>query len=381
MRILIAHSFYRIPGGEDRYARQQAELLGDDNEVFLLSRSNVDLPAGIRTAGRMIFSPSQAREVKGTLERWRPDVVHVHNVYPAFGPAVHIAARKLGVPLVMTVHNLRLRCPNSFMFTEGAVCRRCARGAYWNAVTHRCFSSKSQAAAYASSLWVHRYGLRMERWVDRFIAPSGFMRNRLVEWGLDEGIVEVVRNFTDIDSRDPGVPGKYGVFAGRLSPEKGLDVLLHALRAAGDPPFRIVGDGPATEEVSRLKEELRLDHTELVGRVPSEAMHSILAEARFLALPSLWEENAPLAALEAMARGRPLLVTGMGGLPELVARGGGVVCAPGDAQDMADKLRRFDDDGFCERQGRQAWEFASSELLPEAHKANLEAIYTAVVGE
>lgn len=378
MRVLVAHSFYRLPGGEDRYVGQQVRLLERRHDVSLLGPRNTELRTGLATASGMAYSRAALRRVEEELARFDPDIVHLHNAYPALGPAVHLAAERRGVPLVMTVHNFRLRCPNGYMFTEGAPCRRCESGMYAHAVVHRCFPSRAQAAGYAAALWVHRFVLRLHDKVRTFITPSGFVAARLLEWGVPPDRVEVVRNFTEVRG-EPGSAGSYLMYLGRLSGEKGVDVLLRAARAAGDPPLKIVGDGPVQAPLEGLARDLGLERTRFVGRVEADAVPALLRDARALVLPSVWDENAPIAALEAMALGRPLVVARTGGLPELVGSGEGFGCEPGDVDDLAATLRSvLDDDDACVRAGRRAWERAAAEFTPDRHLERLEDVYSKV---
>ena len=260
MRILYAHCFYRVPGGEDRHVRDQVDLVSRAHDVELISEANVDLAEGPATAARMLYSRAKKQQVGAIIERFAPDVVHVHNAYPSLGPAVLLAARERDVPVVMTVHNFRPRCPNGFMFTEGAMCHRCESGLYVNALVHRCFPTKKQAGAYAAVLWAHRFVMRLEERIARFIVPSEFMGRRLLEWGIGDERVRVIRHFVPsagYSGSDPRI-GSYGAFLGRLSSEKGLDILLAALHRAGDPPFLIVGDGPHRRVLEDLARKLRL---------------------------------------------------------------------------------------------------------------------------
>lgn len=378
MRALIAHSFYRLPGGEDRYVRQQVELLGERHTVELLERSNADLSGGVSVAAHMIYSAGERQAVRATIDRFEPDLIHLHNAYPSLGPAVHLAAQELGVPLIMTVHNFRLRCPNGYMFTEGSPCRRCEGGRYHNAVVHRCLSSRSQSAGYAASLWVHRFLLHLDSKVALYLTPSDFLRRRMVEWGFSPKRVTVLRNFTEITGGE-AEPGSHGLYLGRLSPEKGVDVLLRSLARAGDPPFVIAGEGPHRSALERLATDLGLVGTRFVGQVPIGEVTALLASSRFLAVPSLWDENAPLAALEAMASGRPLLVTDAGGLPELVASGEGLSCPPGDEEALAGSVSRLmADDELCRALGKRGLARAA-EFVPARHLAGLESIYAGVI--
>lgn len=375
MRILLAHSFYRIPGGEDGYVRQQAELLRERHTIELLERHNEELTGGMTTLKDMTYSLRTKTGVSSVIRDFRPDLIHLHNAYPSLGPAVHLAATKASVPLVMTVHNFRLRCPNGYMFTEGESCRRCEGGLYTNAVMHNCFPSRGQAAGYAAALWTHRFLLRLDKKVSLYLTPSEFVRRRMLEWGFDEGRVEVVRNFTTVHENSVE-PGDHGLYLGRISPEKGIDVLLRSLRKAGDPPFKIVGDGPILETLKELAARLELRNTDFLGRLPHDAVRAVLRESRFLVLPSSWDENAPLAALEAMALGRPLLVTATGGLVELIRNGEGIACPVGDENALASAIRRLnEDDDRCRALGTEALRRAKDEFAPQAHLDRLEAAY------
>jgi glycosyltransferase involved in cell wall biosynthesis len=260
------------------------------------------------------------------------------------------------------------------MFTEGSLCRRCEGGNYTNAVRHRCFPSKAQAYGYATSLWIHRFLLRLEKKVDLFIVPSRFMRDQLHDWGINR--TAYVPNYTEVPAASPS-EGSYGLYFGRLSPEKGLDHLIAALKFAGDPPFQIVGDGPLEGKLKDMVAALGLKNTRMVGRVAPDELPRILQEARFAALPSVSHENAPLAALEAMAAARPLLVSDRGGLPELVEGGAGVICRSSDAQDLATKIRRMmEDPSFCVSAGERAVKRAVEEFSAEKHLERLETAYS-----
>ena len=323
MRVMIAHSFYRMQGGEDGYVRQQFDLLRRRHDVLLFDKYNAELPGGASTAARMLYSRRVRDEVEDVIRTFRPDIIHLHNAYPSLGPSVSLVAEEFHIPLVLTAHNYRLRCPNGFMFTAESLCERCVGGAYHNAVLHPCFLSKTQSIAYASSLWAHRFILRLEDKASMFVCPSDFMRATLQGWGIPRGKLTMIRNFTEPVADADSSPGEYGVYVGRLSREKGVHVLLAALKSVGDPPFTILGDGPESARLRQLSSELGLVNTNFGGRARAEIVDQVLRRARLVVLPSVWNENAPLAALEAMARGRPLIVSAVGGLPELVDSGPG----------------------------------------------------------
>jgi len=376
LRILFAHCFYRIPGGEDRHVRDQVELVSRAHDVELMSEENAELSEGPATAARMLYSREMKMHAGATIDRFAPDVVHLHNVYPSLGPSVLLAASERGIPIVMTVHNFRLRCPNGFMFTEESPCRRCESGIYVNAVVHRCFRTKKQAGAYAGILWAHRFVMRLEQRIARFIVPSEFMRQRLGEWGIGEERVRMIRHFVRVRKGNADTVGTYGVFLGRLSSEKGLDVLLAALGRAGDPPFMIVGDGPHRRMLEDLASQLRLVNTRFLGWQSPDHVEGLLAAARYVAIPSIGEETANLAALEALSAARPLLVSQRGALPELVASGAGLTCRPGDEIDLSEKISLLmKDDALCRRASAAAVKFARRRLDAQQHLSGLESLY------
>jgi len=379
VRILIAHSFYRQAGGEDRYVAQQIALLEREHEVRLEARENADLASGPLTAARMIHNRGERRAFDHAIAEFRPDVIHLHNPYPSLGPAVHQAAEKAGVPLVQTIHNFRLRCPNGFMFTEGAPCQRCIAGRYDNAIRHDCFASRRQAVAYAAALWVHRFGMRLEDKVATYIAPSQFVERRLVDWGFPADRVRLVRNFTM--PPDGVVPvGTGGLYLGRLSGEKGVDVLLRALLILGDPPFEIAGDGPEATNLRALATSLGLQGVRFLGQIPVEAVPAAIDRARFVVFPSTWDENAPLAALESMARARPIIASAAGGLPELAENGRGRLCLPGDADALAEAIAGYDDAPRASADGDRARQFVLDECSPEPHLKGLLGVYERLAG-
>jgi len=380
MRILLAHASYRVPGGEDRYVSQELDLLRETHEVELLSAENERLGPTVTTAARMLYSRERIAEVEAALTRFRPDVVHVHNVYPGFGPAVHVASARRRTPLVMTVHNYRMRCPNGLMFTEGTTCRRCVPGVYAHAVLHECFPTKQQAGAYAISLWLHRFLHRLERKVAIFIAPSAFMRDELERWGIAPERIHLIRHPAEMAVASAAGTGEFGLYAGRLSPEKGVDTLLRALAIAGDPPFVIAGDGPQDTILRRLAADLGLERARFTGRVPAADVRSLLDRARFLVIPSLSHETASLSALEGLAAGRPLLATRTGALSELVGDDRGMLCGPRDVHGMAEQIRRMmADDDLCTNAGDHAAAFAREDLSPDRHRSALEAAYASAI--
>jgi glycosyltransferase involved in cell wall biosynthesis len=264
------------------------------------------------------------------------------------------------------------------MFTEGAPCRRCERGVYAHAVTHACFGSKKQAVAYATILWTHRFVMRLERQVARFVVPSDFMRRRMLEWGVTEERLRLVRHFVEMAPDDVNSPTSdmYGAYIGRLSTEKGVLALLTGLQHAGDPPFMIAGEGPQRLSLELHARRLRLENTQFLGWLPHADATALLSHARYVAITSSSEETASLSALEGLGAGRPLLVSNRGALPELVATGAGITFRADDPFELAQGITKLmTDDDMYQRASIEAARFAREFLSPERHVADLEAAY------
>lgn len=381
MRILIAHAYYRIRGGEDRYVDEQAALVSEIHDVRLFTRSNADLSSPVEATTSVLGLNRRSRALGAELDSFRPDIVHVHNVFPALGPVVHNETAERGIPLVMTVHNYRLRCPNGLTFTEGKPCQRCVTGSNANAVLHHCFLSSSQAAVYALGLSVHRRLAKTETKVDLYLTPSDFVTARLHQWGIEPSRVRTVRSFTRAFPNASTEPGAYGLYLGRLSAEKGIDVLLRALASTGDPPFKVVGEGPGRDELLALARTLGLQRTEFVGRLETKDVDEVIRGARYVTMPSLWDETGGLAAMEGMAAGRPILVSDRGGLPELTSSGGGFSVTAGDVVATSAAITRFmSDDGLCAEMGARGLDLAREHLSEDAHLTAIDGVYRELSG-
>lgn len=388
MRIMIAHSFYRLLGGENRYVEQQAGLLSESHEIDLLAVDNSSISTSVRTATQMVWSRSKMEEVETRIDAFDPDVIHVHNTYPSLGSAVHLIADRKSIPLVMTVHNLRLRCPNGLMFTEGGRCERCLDGNYLNGVIHSCFPRKDQALAYAAALWIHRFVLQLEGRIDFFIAPSDFMAEKLITWGIPSSKIGVIRNFATSESSPNSSESSpnnqvsdspVGMFAGRISSEKGLHVLIEALGLAGDPRFLILGDGPLKGELMARARDLGLRRTDFLGERPLHEVKNLFQTSAFAVFPSLCDENAPLAVLESMMAGCAVIVSDRGGLPELVD-GRGFVVPAGDAPSLAVHIRELArSPSIANQAGEKARRFALNELSAARHVKQLEQVYRSLI--
>ncbi|GAB3795345.1 glycosyltransferase family 4 protein [Micromonospora zhanjiangensis] len=323
--MVVAHNRYREaqPSGENTIVDLEiAQLTAAGVEVLPFLRSSDEIPALPATAKALlpispIWAPQAQRDLGRLLAEHRPDVVHLHNPYPLISPWVVRTAHRHGVPVVQTVHNYRQVCSSGVYFRDGRICTDCRGRAFGlPAVVHRCYrGSRAQSALMATTLAVHRPTWRS---VDRYIALTSAIADHLRDYGIPADRITVKPNAVP----DPGPPAPLGdgfLFFGRLSPEKGLDLLLDAWRRHPDGdlgPLRIAGDG----ELRPLAERAAAERTDVkyLGPLDRAGVAAALRDtAVVLAVPT-WHDVLPTVVIEALAAGRPVLGTALGGIPYLL---------------------------------------------------------------
>lgn len=293
-------------------------------------------------AAKITYSTEARHKIAALAERAQPNIAHAHNVYHHISPAIFETLKAHGISTVLTLHDLKIACPAYKMLTHDGICERCKGGAIWNVVRHRCIkNSLSLSAVIMLESTVHRMLGCYSRNVDRFVVPSRFYLDKLVEWGWPRGRFTHVPNFVDVEVHHPDSnPGRAFVFFGRLGPEKGLRTLVRAA-ARASVPLWIVGSGPEEVGLRELTRELGAD-VEFFGYRTGEALHETIRRARAVVLPSEWYENAPMSVMEAYALGRPVIGANIGGIPELVIQNEtGVTFPSGSVEALATQLSHF----------------------------------------
>jgi glycosyltransferase involved in cell wall biosynthesis len=344
MKILLVHNIYQQRAGEEAVVGAEALLLrAHGHEVVRYERSNDELQARralsrIGAAAETIWSSRSFREVTDLIGKERPDIAHFHNTFPLISPSAYYACARAGVPVVQTLHNYRLLCPAAKLLRDGSVCEAClACRAAWPGVVHKCYrGSRAATAVAAAMLAVHRGMGSWQTKVDAYIALSEFARQKFIEGGLPANRIMVKPNFVASDSGARTQLGDYALFVGRLSEEKGPQLLLAAWRGMQTKiPLRIAGDGPLLEKLSREIGEASLAHIELVGHRRSDEVRALMQGARLLVFPSVWYEGFPMTIAEAFSCGLPVVASRLGSMAEIVRhRVTGLHFEPGAAADL-----------------------------------------------
>jgi len=348
VKILVIHNEYQQRGGEDAVLQAEARLLGEHGHtVVRYQRNNSELRewggfSSLRAGFEAVWASRSYREVAALIAEERPQVAHFHNTLPLISPAAYYACAEAGVPVVQTLHNYRLLCPSATFLRDGTVCEAClGRSVPWPGVVHACYrDSRAATAAVTSMLAIHRAMGTWRQKVSVYVALTEFARRKFLEGGVPAERVVVKPN---VMVRDPGAKkemGEYALFVGRLSEEKGPQVLLNAwARLAGRVPLKIAGDGPLRVELARRIEAKGLNGVDLLGGVSSEQLVGFLHNARFLVFPSVWYEGFPITIAEAFACGVPVLASRLGSMAEIVEDGKtGLHFTAGDDADLAAKV-------------------------------------------
>ncbi len=404
MRVLAANKFYFVRGGSERYLFELTRILEErghsvvpfamehpQNEeseyadlfvshVGFHTRRNVgDL---LRTAARVVHSVEARRKIVALVRRTQPDVAHLHNIAHQLSPSIIYGLKAEGVPIVQTLHDHKLICPNYQMFVDGQPCERCAKWRYYNACVHRCMHG---SIAWSCLVAVEAYARKLlgtySRHVDTFIAPSRSLMDRMIAHGVEPGKIVHLPNAIELKDYEPRFESDgYAAYVGRLSAGKGLETLLEALALSPGVVFKVVGDGPSADDLKSIVEQRGLRNVEFVGYKSGVELRTILRGAQFVVVPSECYENSPLVVYEACAYGKAVIGSLMGGIPELIEDGEtGLLFTPGDAQELAEALATlWNDRERSVRMGKEARRRAEREYGPDRHYEQIMSIYERV---
>lgn len=356
--ILLVHTRYRLPGGEDAvFAAERTMLAAHGHKVAVYERANAEADGSLwqklLLPLRAVYSLKTVREVRALIRRENIELVHVHNTLLAASPSVFWACLKERVPVVQTLHNFRIFCPNGILLREGRVCEDCPAHGLGCAVKHRCYrGSRAQSFVCAAVYWFHRR-LGTYRRID-LIALTEFDKAKLLEFNAKTPVFDPARLYVKPNPVDvpawaalPWAARKNQmVFAGRLEELKGLKTALAAWKllenTPGAPRLIVAGAGPL-ESWAKANAG---PNVELVGQLSREALAALLAESKAAVAPSLCYESFALVPAEAHAMGTPVLASALGNVGASVQPGeDGFLFAPGDAAALADAVQKLEQAG------------------------------------
>lgn len=337
----------------------------------------------VSRGAKIIYSFEAKRKIRSLIDDRRPVIAHAHNIYHHISPSIFPELKAAGIPTVMTLHDLKLACPAYTMRSEGKVCELCKGGRIHNVLVNRCIKgSLALSGLVFVETAVHRMLGVYSRNVDRFVSPSRFLIEKLVEWGWPRERFAYIPNFVDAGAVVPQRgAGRGFLYFGRLAPEKGLDVLIRAA-ARANVKLALAGTGPE-EGTLRALAEREGTEVRFLGHLGGDDLSRAISEARAVVMPSTWYENAPLMILEAYAHARPVVGSAIGGIQELIREGEtGFFVPPSEVEPLADALARIASmpDDEVMRLGEAGRSWVEREFSPEVYRSRILELYQSLAG-
>lgn len=382
MKILIVHNRYQQRGGEDTVvAAEQWLLRSYGHEVELLEADNDHIRSGVSSglaAVQSIYSFNGKRKMREALQKKRPDLVHVHNFFPTLSPSIFVACSEAKIPVVHTLHNYRIQCAVNSLYRAGQICEECVESrSFLPAVRHGCYrSSRAGSVIVGLTMALHD---QMGTWSSRvsaYIALTSFAAAKMGRFRIPPEKIFVKPNFAS----DRGIgdhDGTYALFAGRLTPEKGLQTILDA-DAAGAlcMDVVIVGDGPMRPALEQAAAR-RGSRLKLKGFVGPDEMLGWMKSARALLMTSLWYEGDPMVVIEAFSVGLPVIASSISNTAATVrAEQAGLIYSAGDSIEFSAALQKLASDNVAARlMSQNARNYYLATHTPEKNYARLMEIY------
>lgn len=312
------------------------------------------------------------------LDRFQPDIVHLQNIHAHITPSVIFEAKARGLPVVWTLHDYKLICPNSHFLIDatGEICEACGRNAFYQTILKRCKKGSLLASTMASiEAYAHQM-LRVRERVDAFLSPSAFLRDKFIDRGFQKAKVHHIPNFLNNDAFEKVEENNgYFLFLGRLAAIKGIHLLIDACRKT--PDVKLIMAGSIEEKIQKEIPGSLPTNIRYVGLKHGEELKQLTKECRCLILPSLWYENQPYSILEAFAYGKPVIASDLGGMKELIGDSErGLLIPPGDVQALADAMQwMMNHPSEAKEMGDKAYNYVLSQHSPESHSRKLHSIY------
>lgn len=334
--------------------------------------------AKLSRAVAAIYSIQAERRLRRLLDVTRPNVAHAHNIYHHLSPSILVELHRQNIPVVLTLHDLKLVCPAYKMYTHGTVCQACRGGALRNVIKNRCIKDST---AMSALVWLestlHKAFDLYQRTVTRFVVPSRFFLTKFAEWGVDTTRFAHIPNSVDVEALvAQGDPGDAFVYLGRLVAEKGVDTLI---KAAAQARVRLIVIGTGPEEAGLRELAARLGgQVEFTGYLSGDALRAAISSARAVVVPSEWYENAPISVMEASALARPVIGANIGGIPELIRQGEtGFVFTSGNVDSLVDVLTQVQrlPMNVLRRIGMAGREWMRVEFSPTAYRDRMLTLY------
>jgi glycosyltransferase involved in cell wall biosynthesis len=349
-------------------------------------KENTGLIGRAKLALHAIYSGEARRRLRRVIADFRPDVAHIRNIYHHLSPSILWELKKQNIPVLYHLNDFKLLCPSYNLVSKGNACERCKGGKFRHVMSEGCYTGPRGATALlAAEAYIHKWMSTYEICVDQFLAPSRFVKTKLIEHGWDADKIEVLPHFLRLSERPvqhPAVDAPI-LYFGRLSPEKGLTDLLHAMQRLPHIRLRIAGEGPQRGELEALVTKLGLTNVEFIGKVGGAVLDEVIAAARFTLLPSRAYETFGKSILESYAWGRTVIASDLGSRRELVQDGHtGLLFRSGDIDHLTEVISFLDQrPELATQMGEAGRALVRREYTPEKHYVELTRLYEEMAAE
>jgi glycosyltransferase involved in cell wall biosynthesis len=405
MKILQINSFYYNRGGDCTHMFGTTKLLEKHGHVVIPfsmkhplnfdsnfqeywpsfidykeAVKNKNIKTSITVITRSLYSLESKKCISRILDDHTPEIAHIHNIHHHITPSILSEIKKRNIPIVWTLHDYTILCPNTSFLTEGGeICESCKKTKYFMAPIKRCKKNSVGASTVAMlENYFHRI-IDIYRHVDLFISPSDFLRNKFIEYGMGDKVV-TLNNFIDVKKIIPNYSNAgYIIYIGRLNKIKGVGTLVEAVKGLPGIRLKVVGDGELFESFKRQN----IPNIEFLGFKTGNDLHQLLSNSMFAVVPSEWYENFPYSVLEPMAFGKPVIGANIGGIPELLRDGEtGLLFESGNMHGLREKISYLaEQPDATEMMGRNARRYIENSLNEDIHYKKLMEIYDGLIGE
>ena len=385
LRILFLHNRYQQLGGEDVAVALEQELLKQKgHDVDLLFFENHFSGNGwgsIKRLGSFFYNTRSAKQLKSTIDKFKPDIVHVHNFFFTASPSIFYVCQKRRLPVVQTLHNFRLVCANALLMRDNKPCELClTQKLPIHGFLYKCYRNSAFASAMVTAITgLYKINGLWKNKIDKFITLTSFAQRKFLNssLSLNDSQMVVKPNFTSDYGFGPLPRQHFYLFVGRISTEKGIDVLVETF-SQSKLPLILLGDGP---ERMRLEDKLKNQtNIQFLGSKSKEEVIGFMKKAKALVFPSLWYEGMPYTIIESFSTGTPVIASYLGSMKELVVDGyNGFHFETGNTESLLQVLLRFENEGngALYTNARNTY---LEKYTPDEHYSKIIKIYEEVIG-
>jgi glycosyltransferase involved in cell wall biosynthesis len=406
LKIAIVNKFFYLKGGQDNVALSDAKMLENEgHEIAFFSMKHHNNPANykyekyfidyvelsnngkeysffdkLKIAKNFIWNNQAAKNFESFINDFKPDIIHCHGIAHQITPSILPIARKYNIPVVQTLHDYQPICPN---YTLLLGCKtnctdyKCIKGNYLHCIYNKCVKKSLRASVLSSlELFFNRHVYR--KYKDRFISPSKFLRERIIDSGVDENQIVHIPNSIDVKKFEPEYQSKgYFVYIGRLSFEKGLMTLIKTFEQIPEANLKIIGTGSEEIKLIEYKEQKGLQNIEFLGYKTFDELKTYFDECEAMILPSEWCENAPISIIETFSFGKPVIASNLGGISEMVINDyNGYTFTAGNKDELVKIIQKFlVNNNLYKKLGENGREFALKNYIEEDHYNSLIELY------